>query len=106
MFGVCLILIGLGIIIFLSWYFDKKVIIDFYLSLKIGDEFLLYKDHENPFSEPIKIITILDKKDNYIKYREVNECTGQFQVKSENASIFFGYLFILNHFRKKFPDKD
>lgn len=93
-----LIIFGVAFLAAISWFFDKKLGEDFYNSLKVGEEFLLYDDSRDPFSNPKIIVTILDKKDNYIKYKKSNFDSGKDVVESKSISDLFTYLFVLNSF--------
>ena len=92
---IIFVVIFLGVI---SWILEKKQWETFYNSLKIGEEFILYEDSRDPFCEPTVIVTILDKKDNYIKYKKSCFDSGKDVVESKSISDFFTYLFVLNDF--------
>lgn len=94
-----LIIFGFIFLVVVFWYLEgKKLEKDFYNSLKIGEEFILYKDSKNPFCNPKVIVTILDKKDNYIKYKKSCFDSGEDIIESKNISDLFNYLYILNDF--------
>lgn len=93
-----LVIFGFIILAIVSRYLDKKLGEDFYNSLKIGEEFILYKDSKDPFCNPSVIVTILDKKDNYIKYKKSCFDSGEDIIESKNISDLFTYLYILNDF--------
>lgn len=80
------------VLILLLYLQHKSVMSDqkkFYDELKIGDKFDHVTDG-NVFIQPVEVLTVLDKKDGYIKYSVEIRKTGEIVEKSCSCGDFYG----------------
>jgi hypothetical protein len=87
--------IVLVFVLFFLLYLQHKTVLNdvsrFYEEIEIGDIFDYITDG-NVFIQPVEVITILDKKSNYIKYTVWNRKTGDIIERSCSASDFYGLV--------------
>ena len=80
------------VLIFLLYLQHRVVISDqkkFYDDLEVGD-ILDHVTDGNVFIQPVEVLTVLDKKDGYIKYSVEIRKTGEIVEKSCSCSDFYG----------------
>jgi hypothetical protein len=87
--------IVLVFVLFFLLYLQHKTVLNdvnrFYEEIEIGDIFDYITDG-NVFIQPVEVITILDKKSNYIKYTVWSRKTGDIIERSCSASDFYGLV--------------